>query len=336
MNNYKLAIFSILFFFGLNGPEKILSQNKESVITTDSSIVRERFLQNGKEVMEYVFKRSVIKYKELNKEGEIVMIGNHDTIGNLIGLWFEYGIDGKPIKIEDFDKRDWHALDKKKFPYKKYLDEVKKNADRIIIENYGVDFFKRNVRWNFGTSSVYFIDGSGLNWTESVTKKPTSFLLRYDIKLESEIFTDMIEIRLDSTGKVLKFDNPCVTQNGFEKKDSKSAMNLTKLEAYKNAKKNGLNVSISETKHVLIWECKEDSKWINNKYNGRYLYCVYTSKEVKKNSLSSTKEFLQNIYVFNPWSGKFIESKEVISQNETLRPYVEPLVKEFRNILAAQ
>ncbi len=306
------------------------SQVEHSVIKTDSSVIQEQYSPNGTKRMEYIFNKAVIKYEWRNKKGVVLTNGTHDTIGNLICTWYEYDSTGKLIKTEDFNKRTWQAVDKKVYPFKKYLDKVKGNADRIIIREYGLDFFRNHVKWNIMTSTAYFPDGAGANWTDAFKRKPTSFLIRYDVLLDSTLYDDMIEVEMDANGKLIS-NTACVSEKGFEKVKFKHPFILDKASVFNVAKQKGLKSHVSETDFRLVWECKD--KEDSTKYNGRYLFYVYAKKGIKETNLPEDKKHRFVVFVFNPWDGSFVEKKEVVFSNEFLFPTKESLVNHFRKLI---
>lgn len=117
---------------------------------------------------------------------------------------------------------------------------MKKKADSLIISNYGQEFFDSQVRFNFNCSA-YDKDGYVGSWTEPMTRKPTEFIFRYQVRLKnSDWQSEMIGISLDENGNYIsshdRFNN-----NGFEKLDSENrTFEINKTKAISLAKEHGL------------------------------------------------------------------------------------------------
>jgi hypothetical protein len=192
------------------------------------------------------------------------------------------------------------------------LDKIKSKADSIVIKTYGPDFYKKFVKWAFGQCFIYFAEGGGAKWTDTTTRKPISFLIRYDIQYDQEhLYDDMIEFDLDENGA---FEgNKYEDIYGFEKltPGSPRTFTLTHAKAIQFAKQKGLvETDTTKAEAFLYWENFKT----NNFYNGHYRYYVIiktrTIKEILPQGRSSiTDKF--DVYVFNPWTSAFIEKKKM-------------------------
>ena len=119
---------------------------------------------------------------------------------------------------------------------------MKKKADSLIISNYSKEFFDKQVRFNFNCYA-YDKDGYVGSWTEPMKRKPTEFLLRYQVRLKnSDWQSSMIGISLDEKGNYIpshdRFNN-----NGFEKLNSENrTFEIDKTKAISVAKKHGFKI----------------------------------------------------------------------------------------------
>jgi len=303
-----LLLISFLFISG-----RIFSQDK-IILYTDSSRIEIDTFRNERIVEEYMKNRNLVKWTYYNSKNIIGTKGQCDTLERYIGIWYEYDENGGLIRTEDYDKRTWTVYNKKLYPYKSYLDQIKSKADKIVIDAYGIDFFKKHTKWDFGQCAIYFKDGRGGNWTDPVNEKPISFLIRYDIITDNgKLYDDMIEFQLNSKGVLFfPFELPDDVK-GFEKISSKSIFRLTEFEAIQKAKNLGLTETDSTKAQVFLsWDFFKERKLAQ--FNGQFRFYVI----IKSNSINdirpqgrSTVIDKFDVYFFNPWTGDFLEKKKM-------------------------
>lgn len=188
---------------------------------------------------------------------------------------------------------------------------MKQKADTYISAIYGRKFLTNNAIWNVQTSAIYNATESG-DWTDHFAKKPTKFLFRYDVKLDSKhVYPELIEFELDANGNFIPNESEEVF--GFEKRSTISTNGFalaynTAIEIVK--KKSGL--SNQQLTGFLKWESFKKPSL----YNGQFrFYVTVKTGSVKdihpKGRSSVTDQF--DIYSFNPWTGNFIEKKKMKS-----------------------
>lgn len=143
-------------------------------------------------------------------------------------------------------------------------------------------------------------------------RKPTEFLFRYDVKLESsDWYDDMIGFELDSNGEYIP--NEGYWNNyGFEKIDTNyETFLINKDKAIEIAKEKGLEISdTSKISEFLKWE-----KYLTlNFYSGEFKYYIIELTKVIEDIREEGRskiEYKYDVYSFNPWTGEFIEKKKM-------------------------
>jgi hypothetical protein len=238
--------------------------------------------------------------------------------GDLTGITKHYDTNGQLEYIQDHDKGTWEVVKFDNFPYYQTLVKKKKYVDSLIIANYGQRFFDNHVVWSPEGSAFYNGKGAGATWYDYQEWEPKEFLLRYSIKLsEDEIYDEQFEIHLDSAGKIF-FPFNYDDNKGFEKINSKNGFVLTKQISIDKAKQLGL-VENDTTKAFtfLSWQFNEDKKL--ELFNGHFTYNVAINTKTIKHEPKGGRnriEYKFDVYVFNPWTGQFIEKQKMKSYRE--------------------
>jgi len=237
--------------------------------------------------------------------------------GTRIGKWSEYDRNGIWLYTIDYDNDTWN-YNKSEYPFQYLLDSMKIIADKIIIDKYGIDFFRNNVRFKFhGSTSIedsvtyatgtYWTQREYLgSWTNPIKKKPNSFVLNYIIRLDdNHFYYNMLVIRLDSLGK-LNDGNSLNDVTFNDRKQSKySIFNLTYDKAMEICHNNGLSTTISEKTEANLrfgWN-------INREYAGEYYFEVAEQYDQKIDGECPTDCIITtyyNIWRINPWSSELI------------------------------
>jgi hypothetical protein len=241
--------------------------------------------------------------KKLKEEG--MFIG--DTA---VGIWKEFSQNGNLIREIHLDKGIITYFDKKAFPFLELQNSYKLKGDSIIKKIYSQEFFNTHVVWSLLSSSVYNDEESG-DWTDEFKKRPTKFLLRYNIKFDGKIYDDIIEFEINSKGQFIP--NQYEDIYGFEQlsKDSPKTFKLKQSNAIELAKRMGLQETDSaKAEGLLHWESFK-SKSI---YNGRYRFYVLIKtnsiKDIRPGGRSSVTDKF-DVYVFNPWTSEFVEKRKM-------------------------
>jgi hypothetical protein len=238
--------------------------------------------------------------------------------GHPTGITKHYDEKGKLEYIQDHDKGTWEVVKFDNFPYYATLVKMKKLADSLIIFSYGQSFFDNYVVWSTEGSAFYNGKGAGATWYDYQEWRPKEFLLRYSIKLsEDEIYNEQFEVHLDSAGKIF-FPFNYDDIKGFEKITTKNGVVLTKQSAIDKAKQLGL-VENDTTKAFtfLIWQFNEGEKL--ELFNGHFTYKVAVNTKTIKHEPKGGRnriEYKFDVYVFNPWTGQFIEKQRMKSYRE--------------------
>lgn len=237
---------------------------------------------------------------------------------DLTGITKHYNLDGQLEYIQDHDKGTLEFVKLDNYPYYQTLIKMKLFVDSLIISNYGKTFFDNYVVWSPAGSAFYNSKGAGATWYDYQKWQPKEFLLRYSIKLsDDEIYDEQFEIHLDSTGKIyfpFNYDD----NKGFEKINTKNGFVLSKQISIDKAKQLGL-VENDTTKAFtfLSWQFNESKKL--ELFNGHFTYNVaINTKTIKyepKNGRNKI-EYKFDVYLFNPWTGQFVEKQKMKSFRE--------------------
>ncbi|MBL4905782.1 MAG: hypothetical protein JKZ00_07205 [Flavobacteriaceae bacterium] len=304
----KFLILTILFLSGFS----VFGQFSEKKIETDSSHIR--IIKNS------VYKTYTERYKykdlqwysvhfikdttRLNTEGWSIKDGRR------IGIWKEYNFDGQLMFVRNYDNAVCE-VNKALFPFHDLLEQMKTKADNLIINTYSKEFFEKHVRFNFNCYA-YDKDGYVGSWSEPMERKPTKFLFRYQVKLNtSDWYDEMIGIELNGKGEYIP--NYGFWNNyGFERvKSSNKTFQIDKNKAIAIAKENGLiNSDLNKVSEFLRWEKFKKPEY----YNGQFKYYITELiKEIKdvKEEGRSRIVYKYNVYSFDPWTGEFIKKKKM-------------------------
>jgi hypothetical protein len=173
----------------------------------------------------------------------------------------------------------------------------------------------RNVKFNYECNAYNGYNYLG-SWIEPIKSIPNNFLFRYDILYDSDaIFNRGVELELDSIGNYILNE-----ERGFERllPNSPRVFSVNNLNIIEKAKEKGLTISDTTTYFCfLTWE----SLKINEFYNGNYRYYLAVKyDEIKQigeeeNGRSRVTERFM-VYIFNPWTGKYLETKKMKSVRE--------------------
>lgn len=227
-----------------------------------------------------------------------------------LGVWEEFNFDGQLMYTRDYENATCE-INKELYPFYDLLEKMKLKADSLIISTYSKEFFEKHVRFDFNCYT-YDKDGYVGSWTEPIKRKPTKFLFRYQVKLNtSKWYDEMIGIELDEEGEYIP--NIGFSNNyGFEKVNSDSkTFKIDKNKAIEIAKSKGLKTNdLSKISEFLKWKKFKKPEF----YNGQFKYYIteFTDeiKDIKKEGRSRII-YKYNVYSFDPWAGEFIEKKKM-------------------------
>jgi hypothetical protein len=215
--------------------------------------------------------------------------------------------------------------------YHQVLEKMKLIADSLIIDAYGNEFMNKHIVFNFDCyaynnhktkydwceDSVWTEDYLG-SWTEPIESEPNSFLFRYEVRLNAtdENFVEL-GICLDDKGNYVASGDDFWNNYGFEfiKQENKEFV-LDKTKAIAVAKQSGLaELDSNKIAEFLFWENFEKQQY----YNGQFRYYITELIEQEYYQKCEGRQgvkFKYMVYVFNPWTGEFIEKKKMKSIRE--------------------
>jgi len=236
-----------------------------------------------------------------------------DTLKRRIGITKQFSKKGKLEYTVDYDKGEWKVFNKNEYPFYDLQMKMKVMADSLVGKMYGHNFLINNTMWSVTTSAIYNENESG-NWTDKFEKKPTKFLFRYDVKLDKDNkYEDLIQFELDANGNFIPNQYELIF--GFENvpDNLKGSFKLKYEEAIKQAKQLGLTEnSNKKAVGILRWENFKQPELIN----GQFRFYVTSRTKMIENILQngrSSRIIKYEVYSFNPWTGEFIEKKNMKS-----------------------
>jgi len=131
----------------------VYSQDKQIIYTDSSRIEIDTAIRGQKSIEEFIKGKNIVRWTFI-KNDVIQKKAQFDTLEHCIGIWYEYDETGKLIRTEDYENRIWTVHNTKLYPYISLLDQMKSKADKIVINAYGVDFFRKHTKWDFGQSTI--------------------------------------------------------------------------------------------------------------------------------------------------------------------------------------
>lgn len=206
---------------------------------------------------------------------------------------------------------------------------MKTIADSFIVAAYGKEFMDKHIVFEFDCYAYYhnktkfgcckdsmWTDDYLGSWTEPMKSKPNSFLLRYEVRL-NPTDKDFIELGVcfDDKGNYVASSDDTWSNYGFElvKPENKEFI-LAK--AITIAKQNGLVMTdSSKIEEFLFWENFKKQQY----YNGQFRYYITDFVEQETYQVSKERQGIKYkymVYIFNPWTGEFVEKKKMKSIRE--------------------
>ncbi|HRE40740.1 MAG TPA: hypothetical protein PLG90_05360 [Ignavibacteria bacterium] len=315
-----------LFFLILSYSDFIYSQFSQQYLSTDTSQIE--ITKNSKY---YIFKeilneKDSIIYKVyfIEDTTKIFQNGIWKKNGNYIGIWEEFNFDGILMYKIDYDK-GIAEINKDFFPYHEILENMKLKVDSLFINTYSKEFFENHVFFDFDCSAygiVQTVNNEGKSdliskyvgsWKEPMIAKPNEFKFRYIVKLNKSDENGVdINILLDSTGNYLSTSDDKWRNYGFEEvKDDNKNFNININSALITAKNNGLSLTdTSIVSEFLFFENFKQGKFFNGKFR-YYVTVLKNSSEYIKDNGRKGIIYRYDAYIFNPWTGEFIEKKKL-------------------------
>ncbi len=233
-----------------------------------------------------------------------------DTLGKSVGMEYFYSKNGATDYRVDHDKAEWVVFDKGKHPWYDLQVDMKARADSLVSKMYGHEFLVKNAVWNVFQSSM-FHNNKYANWVEGdLSRKPKKFMFHYDVRLEGELYYDMIEFNLNAAGNFTT--KRYLTRPGFEDvpENLKGAFRISFKDAVDKARQLGLQENDPKKISAMVWR-EEKGKPALIHGSLRYYLLVVRGVIEHLDTFGSTITTRYDVYSFNPWSGDFIEKKKM-------------------------
>ncbi len=282
-------------------------------LRTDSSMVVTTEYPGGVEVRELMRAKNLIYYRFYYQGSKVIHeTATYDTLGRRIGIGNEFDEKGRLEFTKDYDRGIWTVVNVKRHRYGKLQDRMRAKGDSLIKAIYGLEFFSKNVVWCIDGSYMYNSDQQG-DWDDVFSKEPKKFLLRYNIKFDgTHVYDEMIEFELDSVGKFIP--DPYESIYGFEQlpDSADKVFKLTHAMALDISRQHGLvETDTTRAEAFLKWEGLRT----HSLYNGHFRFYVTQRigsdvvRGARPNHFTRTNHY--RVWVFNPWSGEFIDEKKM-------------------------
>lgn len=291
--------------------------NKPDTLHLDSlTITRER-KKDFRLVKTFYNNQNLIVHEHYyNKTTRIKSILEYDSIGRPIGIARHFTQKGFLEYTQDYDKGEWIVYDKENYPFYEIQNTLKLKADSLVSKMYGYDFLHNHTIWSPGESFIVN-EKERERWTDKLKQVPTKFEFCYHVRLDSQgLYKGYIYFDLDVKGNFLpsfKERGFFFNSYGFEKvpETNKGSFKLNVTEALLKAKSIGLTETDSTKAFGLLWwEAFKKIDIINGQF--RFYIAIETSEIKNINPEGySHKTTKYDVYVFNPWTGEFVELKKM-------------------------
>lgn len=230
-----------------------------------------------------------------------------------LGIWKEYSENGDLMYTRDYDQNTC-VINPNLYPYHDLLVKEKKKTDKLILDNYGEKFMNNYVTFEFHCSAYLDNKYTG-SWYEPLSEKPNHFIFDYSVRLHKNDKPIYLRIEIDKNGMFVPQEY-YYNYAGFEKIEEKNKIfKISKQDAIAIANtkglKNGTNIQ-----EYLIWESLK-TKEFHNGYFRYYITNLVDKIPYKKFGDRNGIIYKFDVYVFNPWTGKFIEKKQMKSIEES-------------------
>jgi hypothetical protein len=311
----SVLLFSFCFLF---------AQDKTTIIHTDSSVITSVCKAGSYKIVEERFKKgNRILHTSYHKDTLTIKNTHYtDALNNFIGVQKIFDKKGKLILQIDHTKLTWYA-DTDVYPNFPLLDRVKARADSILRMYFGREFAYASMRWNIFSSS-YFAGNSrspnfGISWTREdyPSYEPTLCHIVYDIVNENE-YRGQVKMLIDTAGNIqggqLTEPGFILYNEGFKKftTNEHPFYKLSIKNALKKAEALGLETS-DDIVTTTSYKWERDKDPISPIFNGNVRLIISQSKKSDFKLVGDVGVLTgyTNMWVFDPWSGDFIEKRRI-------------------------
>jgi len=245
----------------------------DSTVITDSSVITVKYFEdlNSIRVFNDLKNKKLTYYQDYYYDTKSIREQGVYNDGCSIGIWKLYSPTGVLESITDFDKGVWTVINEKYFSFYATKLKMRRIADSLVQAMYGSDFFNKHIIFDLDQSGAS--DDERYNfWTMNTHKKPKEFMMRYNIRLDSDtLYRDLIEFKLDAHGHFMPDAYEKIY--GFQKllDTIPPVFRLTYNSALEMAEKNGLvETDTSKAEGFLRWE----NFGIPEIYDGRFWFYI--------------------------------------------------------------
>lgn len=240
--------------------------------------------------------------------------------GLRFGKWAAYNSNGTRLYELDYDKHTCN-FNQTLYPRLDTKQQMKKKADTLLINKFGLPFFRQNIYFDFDAhiyqwqlinypTGRFFERVRIADWVEPAYKKPHGYVLNYSIRLSAqEKFRNYLTIELDSlgvpikdtTGEALNFDD---TRQALS-----TAMQINRPAALAICKRHPLWESTYDFETTLKYGWLKDGL-----YPGEFYYEVqqlYDLSDDASKSINGALAKYYNVWRFNPWTGELFFKKRL-------------------------
>nr|WP_294942278.1 hypothetical protein [uncultured Mucilaginibacter sp.] len=298
--------WTLVFLLGLSHANILAQEN--TTVSTDSSVIETSYHEayNYILILNNLKKSTKSYYKELYFDSRKLKETGTFLDGEYYNIRKEYWPSGKPKSIIDYTKGKILYYDKRAYPYFGYQNQIKFKADSILKRIYSEDFFREHLVWDIGHSTIYSDMYPG-DWIEKLPHKPSRFLLRYLVIYNNARYPEMISFELNSDGQLINKESAI----GIESPPPNYPRNfkLTPEKALLLAKQRGLaETPLNKGYSILVREIQQPAQ--KGHFNIYVTIKTGSIKDINPKGRSTQIDKF-DVYVFNPWTGDFIEKKKM-------------------------
>ncbi|GAB2842668.1 hypothetical protein GCM10027043_52460 [Ferruginibacter profundus] len=302
----------------------MFAQDKTTIIQTDSSVIESVCKAGSYKIVEERFKKGnrILSTSYFDDTMTIKNISYNDTLGNFIGVQKIFDKKGKLILTIDHDKLNWNA-DTDVYHNYLLLVRVKARADSVLRIYFGKQFTSTSIRWNIFNSCYFAGNSSSPNFDISWTRedyssyKPTVCYIVYDIVNENE-WRGQLKMLIDTTGNIqdgqLTQNGDTLYNEGFKKftNNEQPFYKLSIKHALEKAKALGLKKG-DDLITSTSYEWERDKNSVSPILNGNVRLIISQSgkSDFKFVGDIGVRTGYTNMWVFDPWSGDFIEKRKI-------------------------
>lgn len=298
------------------------------VFKTDTSTIKIYIVGGIKHIEEFYNNKDLVRHVDYFSNNKTIREQYYWNKAGTeeVGVHKSFNRDGKLKLMIDFENRTWKRGNTRQFPHYKLLIDMKSKADSILASMYSQNFIDNHLKWSMFNSDyfdkTYSQPSFTISWFEedSYKYKPSEFIVSYDLIVENTPIEKFVRIIFDRKGRILKSHNwndlSEVYNIGLIDNKAKSRVDLVMSPnlALDYVKKQNPDIDIKKLSTSFEWipNVGHESSIYNGKWEINVLQHLY-SQNCNSNGSNCKREYYC-VYIFNPWSGKFLHRKKMYKE----------------------